>query len=185
MHMDMEFDSKEELYFSWYLEVLRNWNFIEWWNKNEKSYQLTHDVAITHIKEMKRVPDKVLTQILLPGRVYTPDFLIKWTDQAEGIFTQELKDGKKIKTPFISQGGFSMVETKGNADYKNMTRLAICNIKDTYHKHKIFVSLIKVPLVFKQTFTPERYLLTDKSLKPRTIKYATRTIKDFINSIQE
>ncbi len=184
--MDMDnFDSKEELYFSWYLEVLRNWNFVEWWNKNEKSYKLTDDVAISYIKEMKRVPDKVLTQILLPGRVYTPDFLIKWTDQAEGIFTQELKDGKKIKTPFVSQEGHSIVETKANFDKNNMTRLATNNIKDTYYKHKVFVSMVKLPLLFKQTFTPERYLLTDQTLKPRKIKYATRTIKDFINSIPE
>jgi hypothetical protein len=40
-------------------------------------------------------------------------------------------------------------------------------------------------MIFKKTFTPERYLLTDKSFKPRKIKYATRSIKEFITQVSE
>lgn len=179
----MEFESKEELYFSWYLEVLRNWNFIELWEKIDEPFQLTSDLTIKYIKPMKRVPDKELTQTLFSGRVYTPDFKIKWTDQAIGIFTQELQDGEKITTPFISQGNVSIVEVKGVFDNNNMTRLATNNIKDIYEKYGVYVTMTKIPMLFKKTFTPERYLLTDKSFKPRKIKYATRTIKEFITEV--
>jgi hypothetical protein len=181
----MEFDSKEELYFSWYLGVLKNWNFIESWEKIEEPFQLTSDLIIKYKKPMKRVEDKILTQTLLSGRVYTPDFKIKWTDQAYNIFVQELQDGEKITTPFISQGNVSIVEIKGVFDNQNMTRLAINNIKDMYEKYGIYISLAKIPMLFKKTFTPERYLLTDKSLKPRAIKYTTRTIKEFITKVSE
>ncbi len=179
------FDSKEEKYFSWYLEVLRNWNFIESWHKIEESYQLTEDLTIQYIKPMKRVKDKVLTQTLLSGRVYTPDFKIYWTEQAYGIFVQELSCGDKITTPFVSQGYISTVEVKGGFDNNNMTRLAVNNIKDVYQKYNDYITMVKVPMIFKKTFTPERYLLTDKSFKPRKIKYVTRTIKEFINQISE
>lgn len=184
--MDMDnFDSKEEKYFSWYLEVLRNWNFIEKWEKNEDPFQLTTDLKIEYIKPMKRVEDKILTQTLLTGRHYTPDFKIKWTKQAIGVFTQELPSKVKITTPFISQHMCSIVEVKGGFDNNNMTRLAVNNIKDVFQKYGVYITMVKVPMIFKNTFTPERYLLTDKSFKPRKIKYATRTIKDFINSIPE
>ncbi|MCK5159920.1 MAG: hypothetical protein KAR08_12215, partial [Candidatus Heimdallarchaeota archaeon] len=63
----MEFDSKEERYFSWYLEVLRNWNFIESWEKVEEPYILTTGLYIKFIKPMKRVADKELEQTLLSG----------------------------------------------------------------------------------------------------------------------
>ena len=177
------FDSKEELYFSWYLEVLRNWNFIDSWEKVETPYQLTEDLTIEYVKPMKRVEDKVLTQTLLSGRVYTPDFKIHWTDQAHGIFVQELECGEKITTPFISQGYSSVVEVKGVFDNNNMTRLAVNNIKDVYEKYGEYITIAKIPMLFKKTFTPERYMLTDVSLKPRKIKYATRTIKEYINKV--
>lgn len=179
------FDSKEEKYFSWYLEVLRNWNFISSWEKVEASYKLTEDLVIEYIKPMKRVEDKVLTQTLLSGRVYTPDFKIYWTEQAYGIFVQELYCGEKITAPFVSQGYISTVEVKGGFDNNNMTRLAVNNIKDVYEKYNDYITMVKVPMIFKKTFTPERYLLTDKSFKPRKIKYVTRTIKQFITQVSK
>ena len=66
-----------------------------------------------------------------------------------------------------------------------MTRLAVNNIKDVYEKYDDYITMIKVPIIFKKTFTPERYLLTDKSFKQRKIKYATRSIKEFITQVSE
>jgi hypothetical protein len=179
----MEFDSKEEKYFSWWLETLKQWNYIESWNKNEESFILTDDVKIRYTVPMKRVDDKIKEQILLKGRVYTPDFIIKWKPQAEGIFHQPLKDGKKITTPFVSQDAISIVEVKGVFDNNNMTRLATLNIKDVYQRYAIYISMTKVPDIFKKTFTPEMYLLTDKSFAPRKINFNARSIKEFINSL--
>jgi hypothetical protein len=181
----MEFDSNEEKYFSWYLEVLRNWNFIESWSKNEKPWQLTEDLVITYVKPMKRVEDKIMKQTLFSGRVYTPDFIVKWTEQALEVFVQELNCGDKITAPFVCQDLKSIIEVKGGFDNNNMTRLAVNNIKDVYDKYDDYITMVKVPMIFKKTFTPERYLLTDKSFKSRKIKYATRSIKEFITHVSE
>jgi hypothetical protein len=184
-----EFDSKEELHFSWYLETLKQWNYINHWYKCEDSYQLTYDVYIEYLKPMKRVADKVMKQTLLKGRSYTPDFVIDWNQQAINKLATELKIDclhyNKITTPFISQANISFVEVKGTFDNNNMTRLANNNIKDVYAKYGDYINLIKVPNIFKKTFTPERYLLTDKSLKPRKVNWDVRSIKEFINSLPE
>jgi len=56
--------------------------------------------------------------------------------------------------------------------------------------NKVFINLIKLPSIFNKTFTPDRYLMTDKTFKPRKINYGTktkpigpRTLREFINSI--
>ena len=185
-----EFDSKEELYFSWYLNELRNAGYIDKWDKFENvdvAYPLTEGLTHKYIKPMKRVEDKILEQVILNPSSYTPDFKIWWTPKARGIFVTDLNWGItiKINTPFICQDGISIIETKGNHDNNNMTRLANNNIKFVYQKFGVFINMIKVPTIFKNTFTPNRYLLTDITLKARTIHYGPRTLSAFKNQIQE
>ncbi len=175
----MIFDSNEELHFSWWLEEMVSEGYIHSWERNVKSYSLTEDLKITYVVPMKRVPDKIKEQTLLSAREYTPDFVINWSMKSYGVFVQELEDGKKIKTPFISQNGVSVVETKGPFDRNNMTRLASTNIKDLYQRHKVYVTMIKIPNIFKKTFTPARYTRTDKTGKPRKLNYNVVLIKDF------
>lgn len=179
------FDSNEEWHFSWFLEELKGRNFIDRWEKIETSYELTSGVKHTYIKPMKRVDDKILEQTILSPSIYTPDFKIYWNKKAYGIFVQEINVGKnKIKTPFICDSeGISIIETKGNFDRSNMTRLAVNNIKFVYEKYNVYVNLIKVPNIFKKTFTPDRFLMTDKTFKPRSIDYEVRTLSEFIKSI--
>jgi hypothetical protein len=192
-----EFDSKEELHFSWYLNELRNAGYINKWDKFENvndPYPLTEGLAHKYIKPMKRVEDKELYQTILAPSVYTPDFKIWWTPKARGIFVTDLNiySKEKITTPFICQDGISIVETKGTFDMGNMTRLANNNIKFVYQKFGVFINMIKVPTIFKNTFTPDRYLLTYKSFKARKINYGTkkkyigpRTLSAFKNQIQK
>jgi len=185
-----EFDSKEELYFSWYLNQLRNQGYIDSWDKFENvndPYPLTEGLVWDYVKPMKRVEDKQLEQVILAPSSYTPDFKIWWNPKARGIFVTDLNIGstEKIATPFISQDSISIIETKGNHDNNNMTRLAINNIKFVYQKFGVFINMVKVPTIFKNTFTPDRYLLTDKTLKPRTLHYGPRTLSEFTNKIQK
>ena len=111
--------------------------------------------------------------------------MIEWAPKANNVFVLEINKGtEKITTPFICDDqGISIVETKGEFDRSNMTRLAVNNIKFLYEKYNIYVNLIKVPAIFKKTFTPDRYLLTDKTMKARTIKYEPRTLSKFINKV--
>ena len=182
----INFDSNEEKYFSWYLEELKGRGYINRWEKIETSYELTDGLSHTYIKKMKKVNDKELIQTILAPSSYTPDFKIYWNKKAYGIFVEEVNVTKnKIKTEFICDSeGISIVETKATFDMGNMTRLVTLNIKFLYYRYNIYVNLIKVPTIFKNTFTPDRYLMTDKTFKPRTIKYAVRSLSKFINEIR-
>lgn len=185
----MKFDSKEELYFSWFIKELVEAGYIYLYTKITDSYQLTNGLTWNYIKPMKKVPDKLLKQTILKPSVYTPDFKIQWTEKALGIFVTELidnKDKKKITTPFICQNMVSIIEIKGNFDSNNMSRLAINNIKFLYEKYGLYVNLIKIPGIFNKTFTPIRYLNTDKSNKTRKINYKNiGTLRTFIDKISK
>lgn len=190
--MNNNFDSQEELHFSWYLNELRNQGYIDSWDKFEnvnESYPLTEGMVHKYIKPMKRVEDKHLEQVILAPSSYTPDFKIWWNTKAHGIFVTDINivsNKDKIITPFICQDNISIIETKGTFDNNNMTRLANNNIKFVYEKFGVYINMVKVPTIFKNTFTPGRYLLTDKTLKKRTsIKYEPRTISAFKDKVQK
>ena len=188
----IHFDSNEEKYFSWYLEELKERKYIDNWKKIEIAYELTDGLSHTYIKKMKKIEDVELMQTILSPSSYTPDFKIFWNKKAYGIFVQDINNTKnKIVTPFICDSeGISIVETKGTFDMGNMTRLATLNIKFMYFRYNIYVNLIKVPTIFKKTFTPDRYLMTDKTFRPRAINYGTKkkpigpkSLSKFINEI--
>jgi len=62
-----------------------------------------------------------------------------------------------------------------------MTRLAKINIKWVWDKYGVFVNIIIPEKHFDKTFTPKRFLTTDKSGKPRKIKYKNiKSLKQFI-----
>jgi len=183
-----EFHSQEEKYFSWMLDELKAKGYIVEWQKCNTSLQLTKGLYLEYVKPMKKVANKVLKQTILEPSVYTPDFEITWAVKAFGIFVTDLdiKSDDKLDTVFTSHGVKSVVEVKGSWDNNNMTRLAKNNIKFVYDKHGIYINLIVVPNVFSKLFTPERYFMTDRTFKPRTLNYKNaRTLREFIASLHQ
>ena len=189
--MENTFDSDEEKYFSWYLEELKEAGYIKTWYRFEdvqKPFKLTDGLKRAYIVPMKRVEDKVKEQALLNPSIYTPDFSIIWTEKAIGIFVADLnvKFKGRVMEPFICQDKLSIIETKGNHDHKNMTRLAINNIKFTYQRYGVYVNMTKIPAIFNTTFTPSKYLKTDKTKRKRKLNYKNvRTLSQFITSVQK
>lgn len=185
--IDGEFDSNEELYFSWYLEELRENGFIRAWAKNNEAFTLTDPYVHEYVVPMKRVSDKVKDQIILRGSEYTHDFDIAFHKSAMGLFVSRIGyDEGKLKTPFLINSetqGLTHVEIKGGFDQNNMTRLVVSNIKFLYHTRSIYVNLIKIPDLFKNTFTPKRYLLTDKSMQQRKIKFKIKSLQEYLKEI--
>ena len=184
------FDSKEELHFSWYLEQLKNAKYISHWERCDTSYSLTMGVKHKYIKPMKKVEDKTLEQSILLGSSYNPDFVIHWNEKALGVFLSILnKTEGKITTPFICDDEqlITIVETKADFDMKNMTRIAINNIKFVYEKYNVYINMVKLPKFFEETFTPDRYLMTDKSFQPRKFKkgFNVRTLREFITTLSK
>jgi len=49
--MKNNFDSNEELYFSWYLDQLKDKGYVNHWERNEASYEMTSPIINT--KELR------------------------------------------------------------------------------------------------------------------------------------
>lgn len=181
-----ELDSNEEWHFTWFLDELKSKGYVKDYFKIEEGYVMSNDVKVDYIKPMKRVANKKMQQVVMRGHVYTPDFKIIWDPKALGILVQDLNSNKKITTKFICQDLESIIEIKGIWDMNNMTRLATNNIKSLYDKHGIFCQIIKIPTLFKNTFTPLRYFYTDgvNSNKRRKIKFKTKTLNEWEQEIK-
>jgi hypothetical protein len=184
----MDFDSNEELYFSWYLDELQGAGYIDSYD-NQFVFNLSADVDHSYTKPMKRVEDKEISYSLMKGHIYTTDFIIHWNEKAKGIFYDDLLDpppNKPLtKSIFIAMEGISYIEIKPKFDFKNMTRLVKLNIKWVWDKHSKYVHIMTPEKLFKDTFTPNRFLLTDKSFKKRTIKFQTQTLDEFLQHIRK
>jgi len=182
----MNWDSNEEMYYSWYLDELRDAGFILDY-KPQYIFQLSGDVNHSYTKPMKRVDDKEIVYSLMKGHIYTTDFVIRWTEKAKGIFYEDLLDPPPntplTKAHYVVQDGIGYVEIKPKFDFKNMTRLVKLNIKWVWNLHSKYVQIVVPEEMFKETFTPQRFLLTDKDMRKRTIKFKTRTLDEFLQHI--
>lgn len=185
----MNFDSKEELYFSFWLEELEQAGYINSWN-NAKTYQLGEKIVNKYTEQLK-TKAKEKEQTILNGCEYTPDFEINWNFNAINIFFDIFPVLTNIKVnpdlilakvvdSELTKHFTSIVEIKPNFDQNNMTRLNGINRKWMYQKHSIFVNLVKVPDIFKDTFTPKKYLVTDTGKQTRLIHFQTRSLEDYV-----
>jgi hypothetical protein len=188
------FDSVGELHFSYWCEQLKKAGFIEEYEFQPEAYDLSEKVITSYRKPMKRVEDKWIEQTILQPHIYTPDVLIVWNSKAKGIFYNDLESGEKILPHQLIANwqGYqnrmvyaSTIELKPQFDHQNMTRLASLNIKWVYEKYKHVIEMVKLPKFFDKTFTPDRYLLTDKSYVPRKLKYRPKTLVEFLDGLQE
>ena len=181
-----EYESKEEYYFSLYLDELEQAGYVKHWDVHVETFELSLPEKYQWIEQLKT---KTKTRIseLLKGHEYTPDFWIDWNEKAEGVFYQRINSGRRLNLPFIAQDSGdcdqSIVDVKPKFDHQNMTRLFTINQKWLFQVHDIYVQKI-VPTgsktcLFASTFTPERYLLTDKTGKPRRIKWAVKGLNEY------
>ena len=162
----MNFDSKEELYFSWWLDELIE---AEWVLSYERSTPiLLFAKMVKHYEKKLKTKTKILQKTILPEHIYTPDFDV--------VFIPEFAE----KCEFFHNEGGCVVEIKGDYDRNNMTRLFKINQKWSAKELGIMVNLVKIPSFFKKTFTPKRYLLTDQTMRERKLNYKPRTLQQFM-----
>ena len=188
---DNKFDSIGEQHFSYWTDELIKEGYIDQVILQPVPYPLSDKIERSYTKKMK-TKDKIVTQTVLREHIYTPDVLILWNVKAFGIFIP--KPNEKLMPHHLNYTlnrpehlglPSSIVELKPSFDSQNMTRLATINIKWVHEQYGEIVDMVKLPKFFEKTFTPDRYLLTDKSMKPRKIKYAPQPLAQFINSLQE
>ena len=196
-----DYDSKEELFFSWFIDELIKAGYISSYKYHPKPFLLSEKANYSYLKVLKTKSNDV-SGFLLNPHSYQADFLINWTKKAHYIFYVELNERKNISLfPFIAHTDFgtawSVVDIKGtfSGPHNNSAISFPLDQKWVYQKYKIYVQkIIPAPAVdktgkvknpsaiFYRTFTPKQYLLTDVSKKARKIKYTVRTLEEYIKS---
>ena len=184
---DQQVDSKEEMYFVWYLEELVATGFVKDFRRCP-TYQLGIPIQKQYIKPMKKVEDKILEQTIMKPHEYTPDYIIMWERESVGVLCTDIDDiFDKHVSKFICQKDgdeyYSHVEIKGGYDRFGRTDKMQISIKWLFQKMGIFTNLIKMPMLFEQTFTPKRYHFTDKKKEPRKIKWETKSILQYVDEV--
>lgn len=181
---EIEFDSHEEMHFYWWCQELQEAGYIDRITPQPEAFQLSSFEKRTHIKQMKRVEDKVLSHKILNDHKYTYDFDIDVKEKGmKVLFTDIDKRGHFEKSEFnklFSQNGMCRIEVKPVYDQNNMTRLAIINQKWVMYRYQQFINIIIPEKLFKDTFTPKKYLFTDKSKKKRKIKFKVTLLEEYI-----
>jgi hypothetical protein len=173
------FDSDEEKYFYDWLTILEKHNLVTDIERGS-SFKMCDELTV-----IDKSSPKLKTITLLEERIYTPDFKFKITETNKlfnDINNITTNPNKKNTQVIISQDDIVYIENKPIYDQNNMTRLFRINQKEMYAKHQIFVNLIKVPTIFKYTFTPESYLTT-KTGKTKKINFKVVTVDEYLKTI--
>lgn len=190
-HDGKEFGSWEEIYFYWWMKELQVHGYIQDIVLQPKSFELSGQVKVPYVKPMKRVADKHLEHLLLDSHEYTTDAQIIWNYTAVGLFTFGLNQAtsrphtkEEVKLIPANEDGatgtlYSFIEVKPKFNMHNMIREAKINQKWVMEKYNRFVDIIVPEKLFKRTFTPERYLVTNISMKARKLDYDPITLSEF------
>ena len=183
---NLKLDSDEEKYFYWWAKELQDLGFIKSITLQPEPFNLLEPLKVEYFEQMK-TKSKYVNEEIMKGHIYTPDVLIEWSDETEKMnivetdLYSDLRKKKRSSLQFLMsqtlKGGkrVSYVEVKPSFDQNNMTRLAKINQKWVYDKYGIYVNIVIPEKHFDKTFTPERFLKTNISLKPRKIKYKNIT----------
>lgn len=184
-----EYDSQEELYFSWALKELTDKGVILEWFYHPKPFVLSERIVHVFEKQLK-TKSIIKDSVILNDHIYQADFHIRWNKEWSGKVYMSLIDKYYHKASvFVANGEkhFSVIDVKGSfAGPHNTSAVTFpLNQKWVYQKYGIYVQKIIPDQLFRQSFTPMKYLLTDKSGRSRKIKYETRTITQYLDSIKE
>lgn len=196
--MSTDKDSKEEEYFEWYLNDLIDAGYVIGYYRS-KTIKLTDGISYDYVQAMK-TKDKVCTRVVAPALVYTPDYTILWNKKAENLFYIRYDTSKpvpisidkpklfpKMLAKEIEEHVVSIIDVKPDmaSKFNTFSSSATFVVKQALLKllYDVIVDKVKIKQLMKNSFTSKRYMLTDKSKQKRKIKWATCTLKDYVNKI--
>ena len=179
--MENNYRSKEEWYFSLYLEELVINGYVDKWWYEPKAFILSEPVTYKWIKETQlktKIRKENKESTFLRGHEYTPDFVLRWTDL--GKYTLWSTTG--LTRPFYADSkGYSFVDTKGVFNRHESSVKFRINQKWLWDKLGIYVQEIVPSKLFAKTFTPNRYLRTDGDTKKRSFKWKAVSLKEYFD----
>ena len=184
------YDSPEELYVSWYLDELVEAEYVKEYQAQPTRYLLATPQKYAWYKALK-TKDKWMSSTLLQEHVYTPDFKVIWAWGLGTFFKDTQSVGPDKDCCFWAECPIrndeyppyeSILEVKPQFDRNNMTRLFTINQKWVYDKYGVYVQKIIPQKLFRDTFTPQRYLLTDSGKQKRKLIFAPKTLEEYVES---
>jgi hypothetical protein len=211
--MEHEFyRSDEEIYMSWWLDELVEAGYVKYYKYEERTLVLMDEVKMPWT-EIKKKGNKKREHHLFAQSTYTPDFEITWTPKAFGIFCNGVASNKRpyfMGADFYDDCADCLIDVKGDhamgVGRGNFSQFSFpYKQKMAWMNLKIYVQKIVPIKLFRETFVPKRYFLTDgggqkrkltsltnpkskvkkkkgaKPSKPRT--YKARTLTEFINEV--
>ena len=193
-------ESMEEWYLTCYIKEFMEAGVILDADKNVTKIELSE--KITHAStEYMKTKTKLKFRHIFNVAGYTPDFNIQWNPKWKDVIFSLFNSGKhmaKHKVPFIScksNSHSSIFECKGRFMTSLEITLYSILVKWLYDKYKIYVQVVKVPDLFKDTFTPQAYIddmiyhrpNSKKGIKPgdSKLKYKPVTCKEYLDSIKD
>jgi hypothetical protein len=178
--------SDEEWMFSWYLDELVSIGIVNRYMYESNTFTLSKAKTYPLLVIMK-TKTKLIQKSLLEEDTYTPDWLIEWNEKYLNKFFRIINDETcTVKCPFFAirstkdNKAYTFIETKGDFDRNNMSRLFKITQKWLYDKYGLYVELLKLPSLFKRTWTPNRYLKTNSTNQPRSINFKTITLNEYL-----
>lgn len=181
----MTFDNRDEWYFAlWLDDICREFSGHLFhslaWGYKLYTFKLFDKVDVIHKEQGKR---KIIekTQCLLQDATYTPDFSFYIIRPELKGFVDLAKETLIKNALFIRCGGSFHIDVKPSFSRNNAEAAKFSIIqKALWDKHGEYVNKVVPETLFKQTFTPQRYLLTDKDMKPRKIGWKIKTVHEWI-----
>lgn len=178
---ETEFDSKEEAYFAWWLNDLWAAGLIIKGVAQPEPFLLSPegsdvsaklDIEWTQVRprsRKKKTKPLIRTSAKREDLIYTPDFRIEWTQEAHGIVTY-INGGEYAKLPpLFANPHHSIIEVKGSrfsrAQSEEATRVRIAMAYTIYGE---VTEVVRPASLFKKTFYPQRYFLTDNGNSKRS-----------------
>ena len=189
MSQPMMFDSDEEKYFSWYLKELEEAGFVAGWGRPD-----TIELA-TNVRVWSKRGKTPKPTVLLRNQQYTPDFKVTWTQKAVDaklvveLVPDEGSDSfpESYAAPFMAgledKKLVSYIEIKGGFVAHDEGRIYSILSKWTFQLLGVYVQRVSVSTapdsIFAKTFCPDEFRLTDKTRKPRKLRFIPRTLGEF------
>jgi hypothetical protein len=204
--------SDEEIYMSWWLDELVEAGYVKHYKYEERTLILMNEVKMPWTEQMK-TGTKKREHHLFAQSTYTPDFEITWNTKAFGIFIPGFATAHRpyfMGAEYVDDCADCLIDVKGDhamgASRGNFSQFSFpYKQKMAWQNLKIYVQKVVPIKLFRETFVPQRYLLTDgggqkrkltsltnpkpkgkkkKGAKPvKTRTYKVRTLAEFINEV--
>ena len=181
--------SDEEKWFLWYCEELHKEGIVE---EVTRAETINLSEPIYNIYQRKKSNG---TRSVMLAQIYTPDFKIVWGNKTPLKLACEFGTENRPAEYALPQFFYhvddrdrrvSTVEVKGSYIEGMESRHYSTMAKWVFQKTSVVINRIKVGnstgTVFHRTFTPERFKLTDKTLKPRKIKFIPTSLKEYLET---